>query len=750
MRPSDPGMGKELSMSPFQEWGEEVEDDAVYNITLWRSKTDTPGREGSLATDTAEFPSSPGCDFVHYRTCKLRTLKAGTLPRLVQNLSAVYGSHDEGYIHSFLATYRTFTDTSSVLQLLLESSWPIGEGAPSSETQNLGCSDQNSAGAQCCDASEGYPEKMQSAVLYVLHTWLEFRPEDFREPPHYHSLRKAQTYLRKASRGAERDEGDNQAERLLQQFQEEEEEEEAEQDSFPQQLTFLTPEEETDGLLETPDLLSFTAEDVAEQLTLMDAKLFQKVESFHCLGCIWSQRDKDKNLAPTVRATVAQFNSVAGCVTASVLADVQLKGQQRAKVLEKWISIAQKCRLLRNFSSLRAILSALQSNPIYRLKRTWAAVNRDTISIFHKLSSIFSDENNHMCSREILVQEEDCQATSAETSCREDCKHLQRLSPSDQPVKSFPATVPYLGTFLTDLVMLDTALPDLLENGWINFDKRRKEFETLSMIQKLQLSCQHYRLSAKPLVLATFHQHRQLTEDQSYRMSRSIEPPANSCPNSPRIRRRLTKRFSSLLMGSEALWPRINGERGNVSPSGSWSSCDAEDSPGYTLPSPDGGPAPKGVQDLPLACSAAILPLDDSFLVAVAQAKEPPSPGVSLPIYNRQMADLCIIRVSVENDTCNLYRSILLTSQDKAPAVILRALQKHNLEQSRAEDFQLVQLLAESKELVIPDSANVYYAMCTAGNFDFLLRRKEGPKPKSPCSPLLPPTLDGPSPQRLF
>lgn len=76
-------------------------------------------------------------------------------------------------------------------------------------------------------------------------------------------------------------------------------------------------------------------------------ELFKKVVPYHCLGCIWSQRDKKgkEHLAPTIRATVSQFNSVANCVIATCLGDRSLKPQQRAKVVERWIEVARVGKL---------------------------------------------------------------------------------------------------------------------------------------------------------------------------------------------------------------------------------------------------------------------------------------------------------------------------------------------------------------------------------------------------------------------
>lgn len=70
-----------------------------------------------------------------------------------------------------------------------------------------------------------------------------------------------------------------------------------------------------------------------------------RVRTCECLGSMWSQRDRPgaAGISPTVRATVAQFNAVTGCVLGSVLAAPGLAASQRAQRIEKWIRIAQVC-----------------------------------------------------------------------------------------------------------------------------------------------------------------------------------------------------------------------------------------------------------------------------------------------------------------------------------------------------------------------------------------------------------------------
>lgn len=55
--------------------------------------------------------------------------------------------------------------------------------------------------------------------------------------------------------------------------------------------------------------------------------------------------------------------------------------KERSLLISTWIDIGQELRLLKNFSSLKAIISGLQSNSVYRLNKTWAALCKEKVNI---------------------------------------------------------------------------------------------------------------------------------------------------------------------------------------------------------------------------------------------------------------------------------------------------------------------------------------------------------------------------------
>ena len=71
-------------------------------------------------------------------------------------------------------------------------------------------------------------------------------------------------------------------------------------------------------------------------------ELFKRVIPHQCLGAVWSRRDKSRDRdAASVVATVEQFNAVSYRVISTILIALDTKPQHRAKVISKWIDIAQ-------------------------------------------------------------------------------------------------------------------------------------------------------------------------------------------------------------------------------------------------------------------------------------------------------------------------------------------------------------------------------------------------------------------------
>uniref|UniRef100_A0A8C8JFW8 Ral guanine nucleotide dissociation stimulator n=1 Tax=Oncorhynchus tshawytscha TaxID=74940 RepID=A0A8C8JFW8_ONCTS len=691
-----------------------------------------------------------------YETCKVRTIKAGTLERLVEYMVSAFRGKDSTYVTIFLCTYRSFATTQQVLGLLL-----------------------NRYRDYLHRHTQEDHTEIRHNVSSILGAWLDQYSEDFWSPPQYSCLHHLMSYLHQHFPGSDLE---RRALNLLALFHRRHrcepdlngESQDREESVFEDELPAL-------------NLLSFDPIMVAEQFTLMDADLFKKVVPYHCLGGIWSQRDKKgkEHLAPTIRATVAQFNSVTNCVITTCLSNPCLKPTQRARLVERWIEVARECRILKNFSSLRAILSALQCNSLHRLKKTWDEVSRENFRTFRELSEIFSDDNNYSLSRELLVKE----GTSKFATLEMNPKRAQRRHQQQRDLGVMQGTIPYLGTFLTDLVMMDTAMKDFTESGLINFEKRRKEFEVIAQIKLLQLASNNYSFTQDSIFRDWFSEVERLSETESYTLSCEIEPLSESASNTLRAKKNggIMKRWSDRQL-TEASCSSAgsyhsksfdqshfrlyqgggvdSGDTLSVTSAGS-SGSDLEDvNSSFLSDSPDAQER-KVRRRTMFWESTSLSSLDTSGMgsgsgsssaSSSSVSSSTPLPGashshkrsvsavscystLSLPRYNQQVDDCCIIRVSLEVDNGNMYKSILVTSQDKTPAVIRKAMVKHNLEREKAEDYELMQKISEEKELRIPDNANVFYAMNSTANYNFVLKKRTSSKTgraKSVASSTLP------------
>nr|XP_023395586.1 ral guanine nucleotide dissociation stimulator-like [Loxodonta africana] len=106
-------------------------------------------------------------------TCAVRTIKAGTLKKLVEHLVPAFLRGDLSYIHTFLSNYRAFATTQQVLDLLF---------------LRYGCVLPYS------DGDGGPQDQLKDAISFILGTFLEEYSEDFDEPPDFLPLKMLKAY----------------------------------------------------------------------------------------------------------------------------------------------------------------------------------------------------------------------------------------------------------------------------------------------------------------------------------------------------------------------------------------------------------------------------------------------------------------------------------------------------------------------------------------------------------------------------
>ncbi|KFO22049.1 Ral guanine nucleotide dissociation stimulator [Fukomys damarensis] len=116
----------------------------------------------------------------------------------------------------------------------------------------------------------------------------------------------------------------------------------------------------------------------------------------------------------------------------------------------------------------------------------------------------------------------------------------------------------------------------------------------------------------------------------------------------------------------------------------------------------------------------------DPELSAPAKPPRPSSVATTLrvqPLYNQQVGDSCIIRVSMEEANGNMYKSVLVTCNDRTPTIIQKAMDKHFIDDD-PQYYELLQIVSDSERMKIPEGSNIFYTMKSNSPYNFILKQQ--------------------------
>lgn len=102
--------------------------------------------------------------------------------------------------------------------------------------------------------------------------------------------------------------------------------------------------------------------------------------------------DHSSKRAPNIRGMISFSRRISNLVVTEVLSNESVK--MRARLITRYINVAGKLHNIHNFQSTRSILIGLQSDSIYRLKKTWDYIRHHHSSkyqLLYKLLKLHRD-----------------------------------------------------------------------------------------------------------------------------------------------------------------------------------------------------------------------------------------------------------------------------------------------------------------------------------------------------------------------
>jgi Rap guanine nucleotide exchange factor 1 len=194
------------------------------------------------------------------------------------------------------------------------------------------------------------------------------------------------------------------------------------------------------------EFLRFKADELAQQMTLLDMELFQKIEIAEMFNYAKNQQDDQ---SPNLAIFGRHFDKMSTWVRTQIC--IQTKDKNREKYMKKFIMIMKSLMNYSNFNSYLSLLAALNAPEISRI--SCLKKYDDTLVA---LGKVFESNRNHALYRQTLL--------SAQPPC-----------------------IPYIGLILQDLTFCHVGNQDLLDDKCsINFSKRWTQYNIVVNMKRFK------------------------------------------------------------------------------------------------------------------------------------------------------------------------------------------------------------------------------------------------------------------------